>query len=191
MLKTGQSLLANTLVHTHLDRGTSFLLNHTPILTFWILDWRRLPYPVHTADYATYVQILTCFFDTPYSEAPFSVHRMALAGKEFGTDVGQWFGPSVAAGAIRFVLSLFLSFPSLSSHLIRTLVSQFPECGLSVAVAIDSTLYQSQVFSASHGDLNGTTIDLHKDNICVRGGTNLSYSCLGSGSELSALIHIL
>ena len=68
-----------------------------------IIDWRRPPYPVHTADYATYVQILTWFFDTPVKEAPFSVHRMALAGKELGTDVGQWFGPSVAAGAIKYV----------------------------------------------------------------------------------------
>jgi hypothetical protein len=64
-------------------------------------DWRKPPYPVYTSDYATYVQILTWFFDTPSPEAPFSVHRMALAGKELGTDVGQWFGPSVAAGAIK------------------------------------------------------------------------------------------
>ena len=79
-----------------------------------IIDWRRPPYPVYTADYATYVQILTWFLDTPVQEAPFSVHRMALAGKELGTDVGQWFGPSVAAGAIKYV---FLSFSPLSSNI--------------------------------------------------------------------------
>ncbi|KAF9443163.1 hypothetical protein P691DRAFT_764542 [Macrolepiota fuliginosa MF-IS2] len=88
MLRTGQSLLANALIHAHLGR-----------------DWRRPPYPVYTADYATYVQILTWFFDTPSPEAPFSVHRMALAGKELGTDVGQWFGPSVAAGAIKYAFT--------------------------------------------------------------------------------------
>jgi cysteine protease ATG4 len=87
-----------------------------------ITDWRRPPYPVHTADYATYVQILTWFLDTPVAEAPFSVHRMALAGKELGTDVGQWFGPSVAAGAIKYVfffpfLSLLLIFPCLGPSL--------------------------------------------------------------------------
>ncbi|KAG6901665.1 hypothetical protein C0995_009446 [Termitomyces sp. Mi166 len=82
MLRTGQSLLANALIHLHLGR-----------------DWRRPPHPIPTADYATYVQILTWFLDTP--EAPFSVHRMALAGKELGKDVGQWFGPSTAAGAIK------------------------------------------------------------------------------------------
>ncbi|PPQ82094.1 hypothetical protein CVT25_014340, partial [Psilocybe cyanescens] len=117
MLRTGQSVLANALVRVHLGR-----------------DWRRPPHPVLTADYATYVQILTWFLDTPAPDAPFSVHRMALAGKELGTDVGQWFGPSVAAGAI------------------RTLVTAFPECGLAVSVATDGTLYQTQVFAASHGD---------------------------------------
>ena len=49
------------------------------------------------------MEIITWFFDTPAPEAPFSVHRMALAGKELGTDVGQWFGPSIAAGAIKYV----------------------------------------------------------------------------------------
>ena len=63
--------------------------------------WRRPPYPSHTAGYATYVHILTWFLDTPSPHAPFSVHRMALAGKELGKDVGQWFGPSTAAGAIK------------------------------------------------------------------------------------------
>ncbi|KAG6829650.1 hypothetical protein H0H87_010591 [Tephrocybe sp. NHM501043] len=115
MLRTGQSLLANALVHLHLGR-----------------DWRRPPQPVHTADYATYVQILTWFLDTPRPEAPFSVHRMALAGKELGKDVGQWFGPSTAAGAI------------------KTLVNGYSDAGLGVAVATDGVLFQNEVFTASH-----------------------------------------
>ena len=121
-----------------------------------IVDWRRPPYPVHTADYATYVQILTWFLDTPVQEAPFSVHRMALAGKELGTDVGQWFGPSIAAGAIKYVsLSLFFFlFLIHPRFLLRTLVSSFLECGLAVSIAIDSTLYQTDVFAASHGDMD-------------------------------------
>ena len=66
-----------------------------------IIVWRRSPYPVHTADYVTYVQILTWFLDTPVLEAPFISQMMTLAGKELGTDVGQWFGLSVAAVAIK------------------------------------------------------------------------------------------
>lgn len=77
-------------------------------------DWRRPPHPLRTADYAFYVQIITWFLDSPSPQAPFSVHRMALAGKELGTDVGCWFGPSVAAGAIKFVLLiLFIYLPPL------------------------------------------------------------------------------
>src|SRR5258708_9040574 len=81
MLRTGQSLLANALVYTHLGVTSP---------TFFHL-------------------ILTWFFDMPSPEAPFSVHRMALAGKELGTDVGQWFGPSVAAGGIRSVIIFSLT----------------------------------------------------------------------------------
>jgi cysteine protease ATG4 len=40
------------------------------------------------SDYATYVQILTWFLDSPLPLAPFGVHHMALAGKELDTEVG-------------------------------------------------------------------------------------------------------
>ena len=40
---------------------------------------------------------------------PFSVHRMALAGKELGKEVGQSFGPSNAAGAIRCIDVAFVA----------------------------------------------------------------------------------
>ncbi|KIP05763.1 hypothetical protein PHLGIDRAFT_107790 [Phlebiopsis gigantea 11061_1 CR5-6] len=119
MLRTGQSLLANALVHVHLGR-----------------DWRKPPHPIYTADYATYVQIITWFLDDPSLLCPFSVHRMALVGKQLGVKVGQWFGPSTAAGAI------------------KTLVHAFPEAGLGVHVAADGgTIYESEVFAASHTGL--------------------------------------
>ncbi|KAF8329096.1 uncharacterized protein EI90DRAFT_2924394 [Cantharellus anzutake] len=88
MLRTGQSLLANALIHLQLGR-----------------DWRKPSHPSNTTEFATYVKIVTWFFDTPSPLAPFGVHRMALAGKELGKDVGSWFGPSTAAGAIKFVPS--------------------------------------------------------------------------------------
>ncbi|KAF9237215.1 cysteine protease required for autophagy [Melanogaster broomeanus] len=118
MLRTGQSLLANALLHRHLGR-----------------DWRRPPYPVRTNDFAIYVQIITWFLDSPLPQAPFSVHRMALAGKDLGKDVGQWFGPSTAAGAI------------------KALVNAFPEAGLGVSVAADGVVYQSDVYAASNSHI--------------------------------------
>jgi len=51
--------------------------------------------------YATYVRLLTWFMDEPSPLAPFSVHRFAIIGKQLGKEIGQWFGPSTAAGAIK------------------------------------------------------------------------------------------
>ncbi|KAJ6602111.1 hypothetical protein B0H10DRAFT_1756317, partial [Mycena sp. CBHHK59/15] len=74
MLRTGQSLLAYTLPAPH------------------------FPPPTARA-HALHARLLSWFLDAPV--APFGVHRMALAGKALGKDVGMWFGPSAAAGAIR------------------------------------------------------------------------------------------
>ncbi|KAJ6522191.1 hypothetical protein DFH09DRAFT_1251014 [Mycena vulgaris] len=81
------------------------------------------------------------FLDAP--AAPFGVHRMALAGKAAGKDVGMWFGPSAAASAL------------------RTLVDAFPECGLGVSVATDGTLYQTEVFAASHSPAARAALQAH------------------------------
>ena len=47
----------------------------------------------------SYVQMLTWIFDSPSTLCPFSLHKMPLAGK----GLGQWFGQSAAAGAIKCV----------------------------------------------------------------------------------------
>lgn len=56
---------------------------------------------------------------------------MALAGKELGKEVGSWFGPSTAAGAI------------------KRLVGEF-DCGLEVVVGTDGVVYASEVYAASN-----------------------------------------
>ena len=82
MLRTGQSLLANTLLYLHLGRGMSSEFHRSFFCLHAVLspEWHRPPY--RTADYAKYVHILTWFLDTPSSHAPFSVHHMVLTGKE-------------------------------------------------------------------------------------------------------------
>ncbi|KAL1746117.1 peptidase family C54-domain-containing protein [Schizophyllum fasciatum] len=97
MLRTGQSLLANALVVAWMGR----------------------------ANLALYIHLLSLFLDSPSPSAPFSVHRMALAGRELGKDVGQWFGPSTAAGAI------------------KALLNAYPDAGLGVAVVEDGAVYQT------------------------------------------------
>jgi cysteine protease ATG4 len=83
--------------------------------------------PKPTAAFATYICLLMWFLDMPALAAPFSVHHMGLPGKALSKDVGQWLGPSTAVDAIYTLFGMFLA--------VR----------LSVAVAHDSTLYQSDV----------------------------------------------
>ena len=84
--------------------------------------------------YATYARILSYFQDDPSPLAPFSVHRMALIGKALGKEVGEWFGPSTAQGAL------------------KTLANAFPPCGLTVVGGIDGMVYRSEVIEASNAD---------------------------------------
>ncbi|KAF7289537.1 Cysteine protease [Mycena chlorophos] len=142
MIRTAQSLLANTLLVAHVGR-----------------EWRRAPSTqtrssfffsspnnTHRRDtsstsassegtaertkHMTYVRLISWFMDSP--DAPFGIHRLCLAGRDLGTPVGTWFGPAVAANAI------------------KTLVQAFPACGLGVSLAVDGGLYESTVFEASH-----------------------------------------
>ncbi|KAJ6598047.1 hypothetical protein B0H10DRAFT_2441493 [Mycena sp. CBHHK59/15] len=112
-LRTSQSLLATALGRVG-----------TPTAPF--------PPPTRPA-HAQHARLLSWFLDAP--AAPFGVHRMALAGKAAGKDVGMWFGLSAAAGAL------------------RTLADAFPAAGLGVSVATDGTLYQTEVFAASHSSI--------------------------------------
>lgn len=83
---------------------------------------------------------------------------MALAGKELGKEVGSWFGPSTAAGAI------------------RRLVGEFGECGLAVSVAMDGVVYQSEVYAASHSPVSGTHSGTTSQSHSVSGSTKTRHS---------------
>ncbi|ORY23614.1 peptidase family C54-domain-containing protein [Naematelia encephala] len=131
MLRTGQSMLANALIHLHLGRDWR-LPSAKPHMPPRTIDERA-----ELNDYASYVRLMAWFMDDPSPLAPFSVHRMALIGKELGKEVGEWFGPSTAAGAL------------------KTLANAFPPCGLAVATATDSIIYKSDVYSASNLTLEG------------------------------------
>nr|XP_019014629.1 uncharacterized protein I206_00713 [Kwoniella pini CBS 10737]OCF53410.1 hypothetical protein I206_00713 [Kwoniella pini CBS 10737] len=125
MLRTGQSMLANALMYLHL--GRDWRLPHKPSSS------PSSPSELNDSQrYAEYVKILSWFLDDPSPLCPFSVHRMALIGKELGKEVGEWFGPSTAAGAL------------------KTLTNSFAPCGLAVTTATDSIIYKSDVYQASN-----------------------------------------
>lgn len=129
MLRTGQSVLANALLNVHL--GRSWRRNGKPLPASQIDDARNIneskDWQIQRQQYAKYVQLLSWFMDEPSSACPFGVHRMAREGKRLGKEVGEWFGPSTAAGAI------------------KKLVDEFPACGLGVSVASDGVIYLDQV----------------------------------------------
>ena len=150
MLRTGQSLLANALVNLHLGRG-----DYLRCFAFWkkltiatrSIDW-RCPItnsPVSdsqfssSAKFVKYVRLITWFMDDPSPLAPFSVHRFAAEGQRLGKQVGEWFGPSTAAGAI------------------KNLANNFEPANLGIALAIDTTVYRSEVFAVARG--NGDSKD--------------------------------
>ncbi|CAG8511685.1 9226_t:CDS:10 [Ambispora leptoticha] len=117
MLRTGQSLLANALIIQFLGR-----------------EWRRVRKGEDT--WGTYTQILTWFLDDMSSICPFSVHRVALLGKQLGKNIGEWFGPSTASQAI------------------KALVDNFPTAQLSVHVSTDGVVYKNEVYKAARNNQN-------------------------------------
>lgn len=135
MLRTGQSVLANALLNVHMGREwrrgikpTSSAMTETPVEE----------YEMRQQEYAKYVQLLSWFMDEPSLACPFGVHRMAREGKRLGKEVGEWFGPSTAAGAI------------------KKLVDDYPEAGLGVTMASDGVVYLNQVKTQAQTNSSGT-----------------------------------
>ncbi|KAJ7711319.1 hypothetical protein B0H16DRAFT_1817074 [Mycena metata] len=152
MLRTGQSLLATALGRV----GGASRLSHVVQLPG--VPTPPAPFPPSTRGaHAAHGRLLSWFLDAP--AAPFGVHRIALAGKAAGKGVGMWFGPSIIYLCIAtlshglslpFFIFLSLRLPTHANLFHRTLVDAFPVCGLGVAVAVDGTFYQTDVFAASH-----------------------------------------
>ncbi|KAG0200507.1 Cysteine protease atg4 [Mortierella sp. GBA30] len=112
MLRSGQGLLANALAIQFMGRG-----------------WNR-PVP-GDANWASYVRIISWFFDDMNARSPFSVHRIALLGKQLGKNIGEWFGPST------------------TSQVTKALVHNFPDSGLNVYVTTDGVVYKDEVEEAA------------------------------------------
>ncbi|KAF9200603.1 Cysteine protease atg4b [Haplosporangium sp. Z 27] len=123
MMRTGQSLLAQAFANVLLGR-----------------DW-RIKSSMTEEKILKYRAILSWFADEP--ERPYSIHNIAKSGMYLDKRVGEWFGPSTVA------------------HALKRLSEQHINCPLSVIVPMDNTVRFSDILRVTGGrqygaGLNGT-----------------------------------
>jgi cysteine protease ATG4 len=94
MIRSGQSLLANSILSLRLCRGQcSVMLAHVDT-DVRAIDWRRGMKPLEERS------IISLFADDP--RAPYSIHNFVRHGAEAcGKYPGEWFGPSATARCIQ------------------------------------------------------------------------------------------
>ncbi|KAF9112811.1 Cysteine protease atg4b [Mortierella sp. AM989] len=107
MMRTGQSLLAQAFAIVLLGR-----------------EWRAYP-TVAEENTQKYRTLLSWFADEP--EQPYSIHNIAKAGLYLDKRVGEWFGPSTVA------------------HALKRLSEQHIDCPLHVMVSMENTVRFSDI----------------------------------------------
>ncbi|KNC97056.1 cysteine protease ATG4 [Spizellomyces punctatus DAOM BR117] len=124
MLRSGQMMLANAFLFHELGR-----------------DWRLTRCQDDKGAWDKYVTILNRFLDTP--SAPFSIHRIALLGKQFDKNIGEWFGPSTI------------------SHVLKVLLDDHKDIDMGIYVATDGVMYLDDInneCTKGHEGWRGTLI---------------------------------
>ncbi|KAF9427439.1 Cysteine protease atg4b [Entomortierella beljakovae] len=123
MMRTGQSLLAQAFVQVLLGR-----------------EWRA--HHTQTAhNRRRYGEILSWFVDEP--DRPYSIHRIAKAGLALDKRIGEWFGPSTVA------------------HAMKRLTQSHTDCPMSVLVPMENNIRVSTIVQAatlSQGPVTKVTV---------------------------------
>ncbi|KAJ3047955.1 Cysteine protease atg4 [Rhizophlyctis rosea] len=117
MLRSGQMMLANAFLFHELGR-----------------DW-RLSRNSDRDSWITYVKIMSWFLDS--NTSPYSIHRIALLGKQYEKEIGEWFGPSTI------------------SQVLCALLQSHKDSTMSLHIASDGVIYKDEVkkvFAASSPD---------------------------------------
>ncbi|KAF9931046.1 Cysteine protease atg4b [Mortierella alpina] len=115
MMRTGQSLLAQAFIQLELGR-----------------DWRIRAAPSGESA-QRYRTLLGWFADEP--ERYYSIHNIAKSGLALDKRIGEWFGPSTVA------------------HALRRLSQRHVDCPLTVMVPMDNTVYVTEIMNLA---LNGS-----------------------------------
>ncbi|KAF9140532.1 Cysteine protease atg4b [Mortierella sp. GBA39] len=113
MMRTGQSLLAQAFVQVMLGR-----------------DWRAGP-SASEESCKKYRTLLSWFADEP--DRHYSIHNIAKMGVALDKRVGEWFGPSTVA------------------HALKRLSYRHPDCPVAIMVSMDSTIEITDLVNAATG----------------------------------------
>lgn len=92
MMRTGQSLLAQAFVQVLMGRE-------------WRVHHHDQPQPTQRRQGRRYKEIVSWFVDE--AEKPYSIHRIAKQGLALDKRIGEWFGPSTVAHALKYVFPSF------------------------------------------------------------------------------------
>ncbi|KAL3869049.1 hypothetical protein ACJMK2_041792 [Sinanodonta woodiana] len=114
MLRSGQMMLAQALVIHFLGRD-------------WGLHEQKKD------EETFYRQIIAWFGDSVSDQCPFSIHKMAEVGKNYGKQPGEWYGPSTISYILRDTLMNSCKYQPVLSK-------------LCVYVAQDCTVYKQDIY---------------------------------------------
>ncbi|KAI8841306.1 hypothetical protein BC829DRAFT_14316 [Chytridium lagenaria] len=98
MLRSGQMMLSNAFMMHLLGR-----------------EW-RLKQNLPAREMKLYVETISWFLDS--NTSPYSIHRIALIGKQFGKEIGEWFGPSTISQVLKVLLQNHKESP-LALHVVN------------------------------------------------------------------------